>query len=181
MTANDRTGVGQGRDDWQTPPELYAALHRRYAFDYDPFASHDNALTQSTRWSGARRRDAYSTVDGSWARAPGKGPHKLSDEDGLSSYWAHRRVFMNPPYSRGVIGAAVEKAHSERNNAEIIVALIPASTDTEWFQQFVLPVCDIVWLSPRVRFINPETGKPGDSPPGGSVVAVFRPDRLCAP
>ena len=163
MTANDRTGVGSGSAEWQTPPELFERLHRRFKFDYDAFASDENALCPM-----------YSTPDFTM-RACGC---PVNDDDGLAFDWKNRRVFMNPPYSRGFIEKAVEKAASERHNAAIIVALVPASTDTHWFQQYVLPFAHIDWLPKRVRFIDPETGEPGASPPGGSVIAVFKTDLM---
>lgn len=167
MSANDRTGVGSGSAEWRTPPSLFAALNRRFDFDYDAFASHVNALC----WT-------YSTVDGTYGKGGGTYTRLLVDghKSGLEYPWYGRRVFMNPPYSRGLIEQCIEKAWSERNNAAIIVALIPAATETRWFQEWVLPYCHIDFLRPRVRFIDPETWKPGGSPPSGSVVAVFKND-----
>ena len=168
MSANDRTGVGSGSAEWRTPPSLFEALNRRYEFDYDAFASHENAL-----------RERYSTVDGTFGfsyAAEGQYPQKLSALNGLDYPWLGLRVYMNSPYSRGLIEQCIEKAWSERNNAAIIVALIPAATETRWFQEWILPYCHIDFLRPRVRFIDPETGKPGGSPPSGSVIAVFKND-----
>ncbi len=170
MTANDRTGVGAGSAEWQTPPELFERLHRRFKFDYDAFASHENALC-----------DTYSTIDGTFVNIGGHPSHSIeplmeNGHDGMRYDWTGRRVFMNPPYSRGFIEQAVQKAAGERHNAEIIVALLPASTDTRWFQHYVLPFAHIDWLPKRVRFINPATGEPGTSPPGGSIIATFKTD-----
>ena len=165
--AQDKTGVGSGSMEWQTPPELFEWLNRRFEFNYDAFASHENALC-----------DFYSTVDATYDRdlsVFGEGG-RWTEEDGLAHSWAGLRVFMNPPYSRGLIEQCIEKAYNERNNAQIIVALIPASTETQWFQKFILPHCHIEFLPRRVRFINPETGQPGQSPPSGSAVAIFKQD-----
>jgi len=81
---------------------------------------------------------------------------------------------MNPPYTRGLIEQCVEKAYNERDNAAIIVALIPAATETRWFQRYILPHCHIDWLSKRVRFIDPVTLQVGGSPPSGMVIATFK-------
>lgn len=161
--AQDKTGVGSGSMEWQTPPDLFAWLARRFEFNFDAFASHENALCST-----------YSTTEGTFVR--GKHPILLSPHDGLSQSWAQRRVFMNPPYSRGLIEQCIEKAYNERNNAQIIVALIPASTETQWFQKYILPYCHVEFLPRRVRFIDPATGQPGQSPPSGSVVAIFKQD-----
>lgn len=157
MTANDRTGVGSGSGEWRTPPDLFARLNRRFQFNYDAFASHENALCGS-----------YSTVDGTFS-------YGLDyPEDGLSFNWQCLRVFMNPPYTRGLIEQCVEKAFNERDNAAIIVALLPAATETRWFQRYILPYCHIDWLPKRVRFIDPVTLQVGGSPPSGMVIATFK-------
>ena len=158
MTANDRTGVGSGSGEWRTPPELFEILNERFVFDYDAFSSHENAL----RW-------IHSTNSGTF-----RGPDRVSDADGLTYNWQGLRVFMNPPYTRGLIEQCVEKAFSERDNAAIIIALIPAATETRWFQRYVLPHCHIDWLPKRVRFIDPVTLQVGGSPPSGMVIATFK-------
>ncbi|MGE0133736.1 MAG: DNA N-6-adenine-methyltransferase [Dehalococcoidia bacterium] len=180
--ANDRTGVGAGTAEWQTPPDLFARLNRRFQFDYDAFASHENALC-----------DLYSTVDGTYRKL---GPGRCAEAgggDGLEFDWKNLRVFMNPPYSRGVIELCVRKAYLEKERAALIVALIPAATETQWFQRYVLPHCHIDWLPQRVHYVHPPfecgptcqtratphvLGAPGDGPPGGSVVAVFKSDLM---
>lgn len=180
--AQDKTGVGAGSMEWQTPPELFAWLHKRFQFDYDAFASHENALC-----------DLYSTAAGTFdkqlAGFSEYGPWDAGD--GLSLPWLGLRVFMNPPYSRGLIERCIEKAYNERNNAQIIVALIPASTETQWFQGWIMPYCHIEWVPRRIAFIHPpfecgpkcQTGKkphrlgePGEGPAAGSVVAIFKQD-----
>jgi site-specific DNA-methyltransferase (adenine-specific) len=164
MSAHDKTGVGFGSGEYGTPPELFAALNARYQFDYDPFATNENALCET-----------YSTKDGTrqklfdWHRHP----HR-NDHDGLSTDWKNSRVFCNPPYSRGLIERCVQKMYEERERAEIVVALLPAATDTRWFQEFILNSCFIEWLPKRVRYIDPATGQPAGSPPQGSIVALFR-------
>lgn len=179
--ANDRTGVGAGTAEWQTPRPLFGALNRRFQFDYDAFASHDNALCE-----------LYSTVDGTYRKVTGRFA-EAGYGDGLAFDWQNLRVFMNPPYSRGVIEQCVRKAYEERDRAAIIVALIPAATETQWFQRYVLPHCHIDWLPQRVHYVHPPfecgptcqtraaphvLGAPGDGPPGGSVVAVFKSDLM---
>lgn len=158
--------------EWRTPPHLFAALDRRFKFNYDAFASHENALC-----------DAYSTVEGTFYQ-PYRPGNAFSPLDGLNHSWAEVRVFMNPPYSRYLIEQCVRKAFDERNRAEIIVALLPAATETHWFQRYILPHCHIDWLPKRVRFIHPDEpcqvgcmhalGQPGPSPTTGHIVATFR-------
>jgi hypothetical protein len=170
--AQDKTSVGSGSMEWQTPPELFAWLDNRFEFSYDAFATHENALCRM-----------HSTIEGTFY-ALGLKPEpsheryqeQMSTKDGLAYAWFDQRVFMNPPYSRGLIEKCVEKAWSERNNAQIIVALLPASTETRWFQQHIIPYCHIEFLPGRVHFIDPTTGQPGGSPPSGSIIAIFKQD-----
>lgn len=167
MSANDRTGVGAGSAEWGTPPDLFKRLSVRFGgFDYDPFASHENF-----------KASVYSTVAGTFA-FDGSEVAQLSDDDGLTREWAGRRVFMNPPYSRGLIEQCIEKAFESRYNADIIVALLPAATETRWFQRHILTACHIDWLPRRVHYIDPATGQPGGSPPSGAVIAVFKTDLM---
>jgi hypothetical protein len=56
--------------------------------------------------------------------------HFTAEDDGLSLPW-HGTVFVNPPYGRQ-LPAWIAKAHAEveQGNARLVVALIPARTDT---------------------------------------------------
>lgn len=165
MPANDRTSVGSGRGDWQTPYSLYAALCSRYRFDFDAFADHDNALCGQ-----------YATADGTWQKSViDKVPVRMSTLDGLLTSWAERRVFLNPPYSRGFLDRVADKMIDERNNAQVIVGLLPANTDTKWFHA-LRDVADITFLPRRVKFVDPDTGREGGSPPGGSMIVVMKND-----
>ena len=166
MTASNRTRVGAGSGRGRTPPDLFDWLNRRFQFDYDAFASHENAL-----------RDLHSTTEGTfcasgWADADRtiRGQLFVSELTGLEYDWSDLHVYMNPPYSRGLINDCVRKAWSERNKAAIIVALLPAATETHWFQDYILPWCHIDWLPKRIEFIDPVTL------PSGMVIATFKDD-----
>jgi phage N-6-adenine-methyltransferase len=54
------------------------------------------------------------------------------DDDGLMQEWKGV-CWMNPPYGR-VIGHWVKKAHDSKC---IVVALLPARTDTKWFHDYI--------------------------------------------
>ena len=72
--------------------------------------------------------------------------------NGLRSAWIGR-VFMNPPYGRE-IGCWVAKAVNavESGSAERVVALLPARTDTRWWQSYVMTSLDGV--HPRARLVR---------------------------
>lgn len=166
MTANHLTGVGSGKPDWQTPPSLFKALNRTFRFDYDAFASHENALCLT-----------YSTEEGTYRKGGGvEMLTEIDSLDGLRQDWDSRRVFMNPPYRRGFLEQALMKAVVSQQDAALIAALIPASTDTTWWHRWVKPYAEVHFIPRRVRFIDPATGLPGQSPPGGSAIAIYYPE-----
>lgn len=162
--APNLTKIGAGSDEWRTPPDLFARLNRTFQFDYDAFASPENALCAQ-----------YSTVEGTFNKHSPYGIGR-GGEDGLIYSWMGHRVWMNPPYSRGFIERAMQKAADERQSAELIVALIPANTDTRWWHDVVVPnASHIEFLRGRVRFLRPD-GTPGDAPPNGSALVYYFPD-----
>ena len=162
---------GGGPADWMTPPSLFAALNRRYRFDYDAFASHESALCHRYSTLGG----TYHCFKHSTYTDP---PQLVSSLDGLEYSWQGLRVFMNPPFSRGLLDKSLAKAVNEREEAEVVVALIPAAVSTRWWQAHVAPFADVTFLSRRVRFIGPAQGKPIGSPRFDSAIAVFR-QELC--
>lgn len=194
MSANDRTGVGSGSGEWQTPGDLYAKWNRRYRFNYDAFASHLNHLTPhySTLEGTFRLFDRNAHPDNDLEDGELR-PHRVSAETGLAYDWADLRVWVQPPYETAVIEPAMRRCVEMRNRAELVVALVPAATETQWFQRWVLPYAFIEWLPKRIRYIHPpfecgdkcQTGKvphklgePGVGPPSGSVLALFRADSM---
>lgn len=95
------------RDDWETPPELFAELDREFGFELDPCCS---------RWT-AKCREFYTLED-----------------DGLSRDWAPRVVFMNPPYGRG-IERWMRKARAEADRGATVACLVPLRADTRWWNE----------------------------------------------
>ena len=62
--------------------------------------------------------------------------HYTEAKDGLSRDW-HGRVYMNPPYGRGIdpwIGHLVEQY--QQGFVTEAIALVPARVDTTWFRRF---------------------------------------------
>ena len=149
-----------GKQDWGTPPKLYQRLNEWFAFTYDAFAGHENALCED-----------YSTENGTYRKrrmSPNDLPgyEQLSMLDGLQNDWVGRRVFMNPPYSAhkgehtACLTCCMAKAYSERENADIIVALIPFDPSTRWWQNYVEGHCFVVPLPKRVKFVGAPSAAP---------------------
>jgi len=89
------------------------------------------------------------------------------EDDGLAQSWKNERVFMNPPYGRE-IGKWVSKAYAED---ALVVALVPARTDTAWWHDNVMkPGVDVRFIRGRLKF-----GGSKNSAPFPSAVVVFPP------
>ena len=132
-------------DEWSTPPAFVAGLVRRFgSIDLDPCCRPETAR-------GAR----YFT------RA----------DNGLVQPW-DGLVFVNPPYSEPKVW--VEKAISEsrRTSTCRVIMLLPASVDTGWFHDLVLPNADIEFMRGRLRF-HGWHGIPVGSPTAGNLLGFF--------
>lgn len=133
-------------DDWSTPTALVEALRPKFPFELDVCASPENA----------------------------KAPRFFTKaDDGLTQTWAGV-CWMNPPYGRG-IGAWVAKAAESARAGATVVCLLPARTDTKWFQSHCYPVLrerpdDVEFLPGRLKFGAAKHGAPFPS-----VLVVFRP------
>jgi transcriptional regulator with XRE-family HTH domain len=114
---------------WETPQAFLARLYPVFGrFDLDPCSP---------------RR----------ARPPVKARmHYTPDDDGLALPW-HGVVFVNPPYGRQ-LPAWIAKARGEvdQGNARMVVALIPARTDTHYWHRHVAGKADVYFLKGRLRF-----------------------------
>lgn len=130
------------RQDWATPPELFATLDAEFTFDLDAAADERNAKT-------ARY---YTQAD-----------------DALTQPWSGR-VYVNPPYGRGM-GRWVEKAICSSREGATVVMLVPARTDSIWFQQLIAHADEIRFLAGRVVFEG--ATEPAPFP---NAVCVLRPD-----
>lgn len=142
MTTPDiRFPQGSSRsNEWATPAILFKALNAEFHFTLDPCATPENAKCK-----------AYFT----------------QEDDGLEQDWAGHRVFMNPPYGRGIERWMEKLATSE---CRIGVALVPAGVDTKWWWRWVEPYADeICFVIGRVRFEGSRWNAPFPS-----VVIIYR-------
>ena len=95
--------------------------------------------------------------------------------DGLHIEW-RKSNFVNPPYSRKLKEQFVIKAFLESKNGNLCVLLLPVSTSTKLFHDFILPYAEIRFLRGRVSFlpngVKTEKDKPGQM---DSMIVIFRP------
>ena len=74
------------------------------------------------------------------------------DKNGLLIEWGNSN-FINPPYSRKLKEAFVQKAIEESSKGKTCVLLIPVSTSTKLFHEKILPNAkDIRFVKGRLRF-----------------------------
>lgn len=135
--------------EWETPQDVFDDLNAEFGpFDLDPCATPENAKCKN-----------YYT----------------SENNGLVQPW-WGKVFVNPPYGRG-IGAWIGRCYqvSRRRagpyacyNAELIVALIPSRTDTVWWHDYVMKADEIRFIRGRLKF-----GGAKNSAPFPSVVVIW--------
>jgi hypothetical protein len=99
-----------------------------------------------------------------------------SEVDGLMIEWG-RSNFVNPPYSRQLKEAFVEKALFESKYGKTCVLLLPVSTSTKLFHDVILPNAkEIRFVRGRIRFIGTNTkGQLVDSntPMHDSMIVIF--------
>jgi len=88
--------------------------------------------------------DPCSPVDGPVTPAA---KHYTKRDDGLIQPW-HGTVWLNPPYTRDVIGRWIHKLAEHGDG----IALVYARTDTQWFH--ASPPDAVFMLRGRVRFFD---------------------------
>jgi phage N-6-adenine-methyltransferase len=130
-------GNSTGNNYWETPPELADALTAAIGgFDLDPCAA-----------TGDRRK----------ARLKASILLTAAD-DGLSARWSGK-VFVNPPYSRG-IADWVAKCWRESQRGCVVIGLLPVRPDTAWWHDYVANKADVFMLKGRLKFSGSPTAAP---------------------
>lgn len=99
------------------------------------------------------------------------------DKDGLLIAWGQRN-FINPPYSRKLKEAFVRKVVEESSRGKLCVMLLPVSTSTALFHEWIKPNAkEIRFIRGRISFegintFGEKVGK-GSAPMHDSMVVVF--------
>lgn len=150
----ESTGAGMAFDaalhfssetvEWYTPQDFFDELDAEFGFELDVCATAENAKCAK-----------FFT----------------KEDDGLSRNWTGI-CWCNPPYGRG-IGDWVKKAYDSSLSGATVVCLVPARTDTKWFQDYCLPYGEVRFVRGRLKFggcVNPA--------PFPCAVVIFRPDWL---
>jgi len=128
-------------DTYPTKPELWRPIADAIGgFDIDPAAGCEPEQIATTTYT--------------------------KEDDGLQQEW-NGNVWLNPPFSEKL--AFYRKAVNEYQcgNADVIVALSPSDTSTEWFQRWFSQADVLCFLEGRDWYMK------GGSPSFNTVVGVF--------
>jgi site-specific DNA-methyltransferase (adenine-specific) len=142
MKSNLGPIFSSAKQDWETPPEWFRYLDLEFGFTLDPCCTSETAKCKR-----------FFTPE----------------DDGLSKSWADERVFLNPPYAE--VKRWVKKAYLEaRDNGTLVVCLIPARVDTDWWHSFIAKATEVRFPKGRLRFVGAES-----SAPFPVAIVIFRP------
>lgn len=130
--------------EWETPKKLFKLLDDEFRFELDPCCTGENALCSF---------------------------FYTKDEDGLSLPWHGLRVFVNPPYGRG-IGLWTSKCVAEAEKGATVVALLPARTDTTYWHKDIMRAEALRFIEGRLKFTL--HGITMESAPFPSVVVIWQ-------
>lgn len=144
---NESRWRGSGRE-WATPDDVFAPLHAEFAFTVDVCASDLN-----------HKHSRYWT----------------EQQNGLAQDWCGEVCWMNPPYG-AEIRAWIRKARESADAGAVVVGLLPAETDSDWWHEHIVGRAEIRFLRKRPRFlIHHSDGRTQwASPFRPSVVVVWR-------
>lgn len=136
--------------EWTTPKELFAEIDKEFHFTLDAAASKGNALCKRY-----------------WTK----------EDDALAKDWGGRQViWCNPPYGRGLdkwLACGYRGSQPYSAGRSVIVFLLPARTDTQWFYEYATqPRAEVRFLKGRLKFGGSE-----NSAPFPSMLLIFRPVR----
>ena len=130
-----KTGINSERE---TPDDLFNLLDREFTFVFDAAATHSN--TKCALYIDKE----YDSLHFDWGRYIILG----------GSIW------LNPPYTRGVINKFVKKARFYATQGTTVVCLLPARTSAKWWCKHVVgwdgapeAHAEIRFLTPRIKFL----------------------------
>jgi ParB family chromosome partitioning protein len=136
-----------GNNEWYTPPEwIERARAAMGSIDVDP-ASCEFAqrVVRAAEWFDQRR-------------------------DGLEHPW-RGNVWLNPPYSAGLIEQFIDKLLVERHNFAQAIVLVHNRTDATWFHTLCSIAGAIAFTKGRVGFYNKNVEQ--SSPAYGSILVYI--------
>jgi hypothetical protein len=138
-----------GENEWYTPaPYIDAARSVMGAIDLDPASCEvANATVQASMFF-------------------------TKDDDGLTKPW-RGRLWMNPPYEKGLIDKFATKMADSVRAGDVVEAcvLVNNATETQWFDAMASVASALCFPKGRVRFLSP-SGEKGAPLQGQAVIYV---------
>lgn len=127
---------------WATPQHWFDYLNLEFKFTLDPCCHRETAKCKK---------------------------HFTPAEDGLLQSWSGERVFMNPPYGKALTDW-MRKARDEARGGALVVCLVPARVDTQWWHRYATQAQDIRFPIGRLKFAGA-----AETAPFPVAIIVFRP------
>lgn len=148
-----RGAVDTDNDDWYTPEEwIELARYSLYGIDLDPFSSDlANQRVKANRY--------FTQEDNAFERE-----------------WKAKSVWMNPPYTRGLVDKAVDKLIEQyaAGNFRSAIVLVNNMTDTRWYRR-LLSISPIhATLTGRIAFENAAGQRISGNTRGQSIFLICR-------
>lgn len=125
--------LSSDKHDWATPRAFFAELHREFRFTIDACANAENTCLPRY-WS--------------------------EQDDALTRPWAGERVYMNPPFGQKIPRFVAKAFIESRKDAEIVVCLLPARVDTQWWHKYVMHGSEVRFIKGRLTFSDAESPAP---------------------
>ena len=115
-------------DEWRTPVDLFDRYNDIFGFNLDVCATEQNKLCEHFF------TEKFSCLVNPWIKAKAEA------------------AWMNPPYGKD-IGIFTRRAIQQTQEHKLItVSLLPARTDTAWFQELIKAAWVVDFLKGRVKF-----------------------------
>lgn len=134
--------LNSGENEWYTPPEyIEAARQAMGSIDLDPASC-------ETAQANVRAKRYFDIED-----------------NGLEKPWTGN-VWLNPPYSKDLIGLFADKVM--RESFDQAVVLVNNATDTGWFHALASVASAACFFRGRIKFLD-KTGTPANTPVQGQV------------
>ena len=140
--ANIQACLSSKTDNWATPQDFFDKLNEEFHFTLDPCANEEN-----------HKCDLFYT----------------KDQDGLTKDWGGHVVFCNPPYGKEIAEWVRYSYEQSQKPNTTVVMLIPARTDTRYFDDYIYGKAEIRFIKGRLKFGDATTAAPFPS-----MVVVYR-------
>jgi ParB family chromosome partitioning protein len=141
--------LNSGENEWYTPPEyIEAARQAMGSIDLDPASC-------ETAQANVRAKRYFDIED-----------------NGLEKPWTGN-VWLNPPYSKDLIGLFADKVTRECFDQAVV--LVNNATDTGWFHALASVASAACFFRGRIKFLD-KTGTPANTPVQGQVAIYVGPN-----